>query len=126
MSKRQRIAIGIPFFALMLGYWVVRVYLGGIAPTQYSRRGWNAEPRDGRIFITVVGENSPATGVITVGDEVVSSWSERPGSMLVTTPSFWRVPPGTRYRLTIRHSGALRELSLQTTPIQTGGPSGVF
>src|SRR5262245_42913963 len=38
MSIRSRLAIGIPFFALIFFYFCLRVYLGGIAPQQYSRK----------------------------------------------------------------------------------------
>jgi serine phosphatase RsbU (regulator of sigma subunit) len=126
MSVRLRLAIGIPFFALAFFYLCLRVYLGAVAPSVYSRRGWNAERKDGRVVIVVVGENAPATGALQRGDEIISLWSERPDATPTTTPDFWRVPPGTHYRLTINRAGQLFELPLRTTRIDTNSPEGAF
>src|SRR5215470_5018653 len=125
MRNKSRLAIGIPFFALMFFHLCLRVYMGGVAPLQYSRRGWDAEWRGGRTVITVVGEGAPATGVVREGDEVVAFWSERPDATPLVTPDFWRVPPGTRYKLTVRRSGQSLELPLHTIRIHTGAPQGL-
>ena len=125
MSNKSRLAIGIPFFALVFFHLCLRAYLGGVAPLEYSRRGWNAEWREGRTVITVVGEGAPATGVVREGDEVVNFWSERPDATPLVTPDFWRVPPGARYKLTVLRSGQSLELPLYTTRIQTGAPQGL-
>jgi len=122
MSDNLRLAIGIPFFALMFFHLCLRAYLGGVAPLEYSRRGWDAEWREGRTVITVVGEGAPATGVVRDGDEVVAFWSERPDSTPLVTPDFWRVPPGTRYMLIVRRSGQVLGLPLHTIRIGAGAP----
>src|SRR5262249_55375163 len=93
MSERLRLAIGIPFFALMFFYLCLRVYLGGVAPSEYSRRGWVAEWKDGRIVVVGVGENSPATGVLREGDVIVAIWSDLPSATPLVAPSMWRGPP---------------------------------
>jgi serine phosphatase RsbU (regulator of sigma subunit) len=126
MSVRFRLIIGIPLFALMFFYLCLRVYLGGVAPQEYSRRGWNAERRDGRAVIADVGPNSPATGVVREGDVVIAFWSERPDATPLVTPDYWRVPPGTRYKLTVIREGQSLELPLHTTRISAGGPPGVL
>jgi hypothetical protein len=123
MSIRLRLAAGIPFFALMFFFLCLRAYLGGIAPQHYSRRGWNSEWRDGRAVITIVAENSPATGVVQEGDVIVAIWSEYPAA----TPMvgrLWQVPPGTRYKMTVIRDGQSLELPLQTTRAYTNMPSG--
>jgi serine phosphatase RsbU (regulator of sigma subunit) len=125
MSVRLRLIIGIPLFALMFFYLCLRVYLG-VAPQEYSRRGWDAEWRDGGVVITDVGLNSPATDVVRKGDVVVAFWSERPDATSLVTPKFWRVPPDTRYKLTVSRDGQLLELPLRTTRISAGGPLGVL
>lgn len=122
MSIRSRLIIGIPLFALMFFYLGLRVYTR-VALQDYSRRGWNAEWRDGRAAIAEVGPNSPATGVLREGDVVVAFWSERPEATPLATPDYWRVPPGTRYKLTVNRDGQSLELPLQTTRIAFGGPS---
>ncbi|MGH9755352.1 MAG: hypothetical protein ACREA2_21445, partial [Blastocatellia bacterium] len=124
MSVRLRLIIGIPLFALMLSYLCLRVYLG-VASQEYSRRGWNAEWRDGRAVIKDVGPNAPATGAVRQGDVIVDFWSERPDAMPLVTPDFWRVPPGARYKLTVSRDGQLLELPLHTTRI-SGPPVVLF
>jgi serine phosphatase RsbU (regulator of sigma subunit) len=122
MSVRLRLIIGIPFFALMFFYLGLRVY-SRVSLLEYSFRGWNAEWRDGRVVIADVNPNSPATGVLRKGDEVVAFWSERRDETPLVTPDYWRVPPGTRYKLTVSRDGQSLELPLQTTRISFGGPS---
>jgi len=126
MNTRLRLAIGIPFFALIFFYLCLRVYLGGIAPSEYSIRGWNAEQKDGRFVIVLVGESPLVTGVLQKGDEIVSLWSERTDATPIITQGFWHVPPGTQYKLTINRAGQLFELPLHTTRINTNSPVGAF
>src|SRR5262245_3515496 len=122
MSVRFRLIIGIPFFALMFFFLGLRVY-SRVALQEYSLRGWNAEWRDGRVVIADVTPNSPATGVLQKGDVVVAFWSERRDETPLVTPDYWRVPPDTRYKLTVSRDGQSLELPLQTIRIPFGGPS---
>src|SRR5215813_11725107 len=122
MSVRLRLIIGIPFFALMFFYLGLRVYTR-VALQEYSLRGWNAEWRDGRVVIADVVPNSPATGVLRKGDVVIAFWSERRDATPLVTQDYWRVPPDTRYKLTVSRDGQSLELPLQTTRISFGGPS---
>src|SRR5262245_19272518 len=148
MSIRLRLAVGIIFFALMFFYLCLRAFLGGVAPQQYSRRGWVAEWRDGRAVVVSVGMNSPATGVVREGDMIDAIWSERPdatplvmpgswrkrlrteaeewreAATPLVTPGLWRVPPGTRYKLTVSRDGQSLEFSLHTSRVFTNMPSG--
>ncbi|MGH9937943.1 MAG: hypothetical protein ACREAM_16985, partial [Blastocatellia bacterium] len=104
-------------------YLCLRVYVG-VIPQEYSRRGWNAEWRDGSAVIVDVGPDSPATGVVRKGDMVVAFWSERPDATPLVTLDFWRVPAGTRYKLTVSRDGQSLELPLHTIRISAGGPAG--
>src|SRR5215510_6171289 len=148
MSGRSRIAVGIIFFALMFFYLCLRAYLGGVAPQYYSRRDWVAEWRDGRAVVVSVGMNSPATGVVREGDVIDAIWSEHPDATPpvmpgvwrkrlraeaeewreftspLATPGLWRVPPGTRYKLTVSRDGRSLEFSLHTSRVFTNMPSG--
>jgi serine phosphatase RsbU (regulator of sigma subunit) len=54
---------------------------------------------------------------------VVTFWSERRDETPLVTQDYWRVPPGTRYKLTVSRDGQSLEQSLQTTRISFGGPS---
>jgi serine phosphatase RsbU (regulator of sigma subunit) len=125
ISKRARILLGVPFLALMLFHLLLRFYLGVVAPHEYSRRGWNAETRNGHVVLTVVGEDSPLANVLREGDEILSFWSERPHATPLTTPDFWRVPEGTRYKLTIKRGGQIQDLALATRPLGVGSQSSV-
>jgi len=122
MSVRLRLIIGIPFFALMFFFLGLRVYTR-VALQEYSLRGWNAEWRDGRVVIADVIPDLPATGVLRKGDVVVAFWSERRDETPLVTQDYWRVPPDTRYKLTVSRDGQSLELPLQTTRISFGGPS---
>jgi serine phosphatase RsbU (regulator of sigma subunit) len=106
----------------MFFYLGLRVYTR-VALQEYSLRGWNAEWRDGRVVIADVGPDSPATGVVRKGDVVVAFWSERRDETPLVTPDYWRVPTGTRYKLTVSRDGQSLELPLQTTRIPFGGPT---
>lgn len=126
MSKRWQLALGIPFFALMFFYLAMRVYTSLVVPDLFSRRGWTAEWREGKAVVVAVGEQSPATSVVQVGDEIVALQSARSDAMPIITEGFWRVPPGTRYTLTTRRDGQTQALALHTTFMQTSDPQGIF
>src|SRR5262245_66531461 len=108
----------------MFFYLCLRVYLGGVAPSEYSRRGWNAERQDGRIVVVGVGENSPATNVVQEGDVIVAIWSERPSATPLVAPGLWRVPPGTQFKLTVSRDWHSAGIPLSTHRILTKIPSG--
>src|SRR5262245_31627584 len=124
MSVRLRLAVGIPLFVLFFFYLCLRAYLGGVAPQQYSRRGWDAEWREGRAVITNVGGDSPATEVVRKGDVVIDLRSERPAETPVVATTLWRVPPGAPYKLVVSRDGQSLEFSLHTTRVYTGVASG--
>jgi len=124
MSIRSRLAVGIPFFALMFIYLCLRAYLGGIAPQQYSRRGWSSEWRDGRAVIASVLVNSPATGVLREGDVIVAISSENPALTRLVAPVLAQVPPGTQYKMVVSRDGQTLEAQLHTTTIYTNAPTG--
>src|SRR5262245_8085395 len=124
MSVRLRLAVGIPLFVLFFFYLCLRAYLGGVAPQQYSRRGWDALWREGRAVITNVGGDSPATEVVRKGDVVIDLRSERPAETPVVATRLWRVPPGTPYKLAVSRDGQSLEISLHTTRVYTGVASG--
>lgn len=126
MPKRLKIAAGILFFALMFFYLGLRIYMGFIVPSQYSRRGWSAEENNGRKMITVLGTASPAAGLLEVDDEVIELRSSRAAAMPVVTKEPWRVPKGTAYTLVIRRNGDLRAIDLRTASLFTYGPGGIF
>src|SRR5262249_18509116 len=87
-------------------------------PKKGSSDGWSgtwdykSEPR-----VTSVEPNGPAAG-LQVGDEFIAI----NGVIIKDDPRILgysdRVPPGTRYTLTIRRAGGLRDVEIQTVPHQ--------
>src|SRR5215471_13556950 len=106
MSKRVRILLGGIVLALLSAYLGVYVYSITL-PKKGSSDGWSgtwdykSEPR-----VTSVEPNGPATG-LQVGDEFIAI----NGVIIKDDPRILgisdRVPPGTRYTLTIRRTGEL-------------------
>jgi serine phosphatase RsbU (regulator of sigma subunit) len=117
MTVRQRWWLGAIFFALMFGHTGVMAYsawlnLRGLAG---SYDGWGARLLpDGRAEIATVDQKGPAT-VLQPGDEFVAI----NGLTLKDDPQIRnynrRVPSGTRYVMTVRRQGQLREFALMTT-----------
>jgi serine phosphatase RsbU (regulator of sigma subunit) len=118
MTKRARILLGGIVLALLTAY--VGVYIYSITlPKKGSSDGWsgtwdgNGEPR-----VASVDPNGAAANSLQVGDEFIAingvKIKDDPGLLSISD----RVPPGTRYTLTIRRAGELRDVEIQTVPHQ--------
>src|SRR5262245_11534879 len=118
MTKRARILLGGIVLALLTAY--IGVYLYSITlPRKGSSDGWfgtwdgNGEPR-----VAGVNPNSVAEKVLQAGDELIAI----NGVKIKDDPRVMgysgRVPPGTRYTLTIRRAGEFRDVEIQTVPYQ--------
>ncbi len=126
MSRRLKIGFGVVFFALMLFYLGFRAWVGFVIPEQVSRRGWSAVLSDGKARVSVIGEKSPAQGLLEVGDEVLELRSPRSSEMPVVSDEFWRVPRDTPYTLVVRRGEVTREIELRTVSLIQVGPRGIF
>src|SRR5215475_4835971 len=118
MTKRARILLGGIVLALLTAY--IGVYIYSITlPKKGSSDGWSGtwdgkgEPR-----VASVDPNGAAANSLQVGDEFIAingvKIKDDPGLLGISL----RVPPGTRYTLTIRRGGELRDVVIQTIPHQ--------
>jgi sigma-B regulation protein RsbU (phosphoserine phosphatase) len=115
MSKRDRILLGGLLLALMSAYFGVYIYSITL-PQKGSNDGWDGY-WDGRggPRVTEVDPKSLATG-LQVGDEFIAI----NGVKVKDDPRVLgygdTAPPGTRYTLTVRRAGELRDIVVQTIP----------
>lgn len=118
MTKRMRILLGGIVLALLTAYSGVYIYSITL-PKKGSSDGWSgtwdgkSEPR-----VNSVDLNGPAATGLKVGDEFIAI----NGVKIIDDPRILDyikgVPPGTRYTLTIRRAGELRDVEIQTVPYQ--------
>lgn len=118
MSKRVRILLGGILLALMSTYFGVYIYSITL-PKKGSYPGFSAA-WDGRgePHVTSVDPNGLATD-LQVGDELIAI----NGVKIRDDPRVLinrETPPGTRDGITIRRSGELRDVVIQTVPHQGG------
>jgi serine phosphatase RsbU (regulator of sigma subunit) len=118
MTKRARILLGGIVLALLTAY--VGLYIYSITlPKKGSSDGWSGtwdgkgEPR-----VTSVDPNGASANSLQVGDEfiAINSVKIKDDPRLLEYSN--NVPPGTRYTLTIRRAGELRDVEIQTVPHQ--------
>lgn len=117
MSKRVRILLGIILLTLMsadLGAHIAMMFV----PPPGSSDGWSGRwGGRGEPKITSVNADGPATA-LQVGDELIAI----NGIKIKDDPSILnygsRVPPGTRFIMTVRRAGTLRSIEIQTVPHQ--------
>src|SRR5262245_3131300 len=118
MCKRARKLLGGIVLALPTAY--VGLYFYSVTwPKKGSSDGWSGtgdgrgEPR-----VASVDPDGAAANSLQVGDEFIAingvKIKDDPGLLSISD----RVPPGTRYTLTIRRGGELRDVVIQTIPHQ--------
>lgn len=118
MSKRTRILLGGILLTLMSVYFALYVYSITL-PRKGSSDGFSAT-WDGRgdPRITNVDDNSPSSGLVQPGDEIIAingiKIMDDPGVLLNSDN-----PPGTRLTLTVRRTGELRDATITTVPYAT-------
>jgi hypothetical protein len=117
MSKRVRILLGGIVLALLSAYFGVYVYSLTL-PKKGSSDGWGGTlDSKGDRRVAYVDPKGPATA-LQVGDEYVAingvKFKDDPRVGSISD----RMPPGTRYTLTIRRGGELRDVEIQTVPHQ--------
>lgn len=117
MSKRARILLGGIVLALLSAYFGLYVYSITL-PRKGSSDGWSGTwDGTGLPRITGADPKGPAAG-LQIGDEIVAingvKVEDDPRILGYGNSS----PPGTRYTMTIRRAGELREVAIQTIPHQ--------
>jgi sigma-B regulation protein RsbU (phosphoserine phosphatase) len=119
MSKRVRVFLGAILLTLMSVYFALYSYSVTL-PKQGSSDGFSASwDGTGDPRITSVDPDGPAAGLVQAGDEMIAidgvKIKDNPG-ILIGRES----PPGTRFTLTIRRVGELRDVSILTVPNKSG------
>jgi serine phosphatase RsbU (regulator of sigma subunit) len=117
MSKRVRIILGGLLLTLMTVNFGAHIY-SMFLPPPGSSDGWSGTwSGQGDPKITGVNADGPATA-LQVGDEIIAI----NGIKIKDDPRLlgygYTVPPGTRFTMTIRRAGELRDLEIQTVPHQ--------
>ncbi|HKQ75730.1 MAG TPA: SpoIIE family protein phosphatase [Blastocatellia bacterium] len=115
MSKRARILLGGLLLTLVSAYFGVYIYSLTL-PKKGSDNGWDGtwdgirEPR-----VTRVDPRGLATG-LQVGDEIIAingvKVKDDPGILDFSDTA----PPGSRFTITVRRAGELRDVVIQTIP----------
>jgi serine phosphatase RsbU (regulator of sigma subunit) len=118
MSKRARILLGGILLTLMSAYFALYVYSVSL-PKKGSSDGFSASwDGKGDPRIASVDPDSPATGLLQAGDEMIAidgvKIRDNPRVLIDND-----MPPGTRFTLTIRRAGELRDVSILTVPYKT-------
>src|SRR5215475_9423454 len=118
MSKRARILLGGIVLALLTAY--VGLYIYSITlPKKGSSDGWAGTwAGKGEPHIVSVDPNSPAANVLQIADELIAINGVRIKDDPRVLAYSEGVPPGTRYTMTIRRAGELRDVEIQTVPHQ--------
>lgn len=113
-SKNLRQAAILAFFGLMLSYSIVGLYLDLVRPG--SDDGWRGSGTAGVYHIIGTDEDSPAYGRLRAGDQILAI----NGMSVATDPTMLglagRVPPGTRYTITVKREGQELTVELRTIP----------
>ncbi|MDX2032953.1 MAG: SpoIIE family protein phosphatase [Blastocatellia bacterium] len=115
MTNRLRLLLGGAFLALMLFNVVGNVY-AWFLPFPGSADDWGGGTDGvGRVMITRV-KPAGAAAELRVGDEVlaVNGVNYRDDPQVLNYSD--TVPPGTRYRITVRRDGQVREAFVTTVP----------
>ncbi len=115
MPKGVRILLGAAVLSLMSAYFGIYVYSVTL-PKKGSSDGFSASwDGTGDPRVKSVDPDSPATGLVQVGDEMIAidgiNIKDNPNILLGN-----EMPPGTRFTLTIRRAGELRDVSILTVP----------
>lgn len=118
MTRRlQFVLVGL-FFALLFVYSGASVYETLTAPGPSSYTGWKAEQVGGRVIITRVRRDGPASA-LRDGDELVAVNSQ-PLRSPTQILDLERSDPGRPYTITVRRDGQLVEISLLTDEVPVG------
>jgi len=80
-----------------------------------SDPGWMGIPVNGRVMVSRVRGDGPASGLLEENDEVVLYDQRSPSSQFTTFSAFERLPVGSSYSLTVERNGVKRDFKLSTS-----------
>lgn len=115
MKDKRRLVLGSLFFASLFFYVFVHFYFAfiftGSSDGWFGRQNAPGEP----IYITGTEPGGPATA-LQAGDEFLAINGVTPAEDPAIINYCRRVPPGTRYTMTIRRNGEVMDIPLVTVP----------
>ncbi|MCI0388115.1 MAG: SpoIIE family protein phosphatase [Acidobacteria bacterium] len=112
-SKPARLILGFSFFALMLVYSVMGLYLDIARPG--SDDGWNGSGSYGEYYITEAAPAGPAKE-LREGDRIIAVNGVRVADDPRSLAFARRVSPGTRYTMTVLRDSQELTFTFQTIP----------
>src|SRR5262245_18804021 len=116
-SKQVRLIFGGAFFALLLAYCAASFYVWFYPPG--SDGGWHGSGDFGKFHITYIDPQSPAKDLRPV-DKIIAINGVRVAENAGVVEDEHRLPPGSRYSMTVERNGQFLTFAWQTTPRQRG------
>src|SRR5215813_1493012 len=112
-SKQVRLIFGSAVFALVLVYCVAGFYIWLYPPG--SDGAWNGRGSYGEFYITRIDPQSPAKD-LRPGDKIIAINGVKVAEHASVVGDEYRLPPGSRYAMTVERDGRELTFTWQTIP----------
>src|SRR5215510_12931012 len=116
-SKQVRLIFSGVFFALLLAYCAASFYVWFYPPG--SDVGWHGSGAYGKFHITYIDPQSPAKD-LRPGDKITAINGVKVAEHAGVLDDEYRLPPGSRYSMTVERNGQELTFAWQTIPRQRG------
>jgi sigma-B regulation protein RsbU (phosphoserine phosphatase) len=116
-SKQFRLIFGGAFFALLLAYCAASFHVWFYPPG--SDVGWHGSGAYGEFHITYIDPQSQAKD-LSPGDKIIAINGVKVAEHAGVLDDEYRLPPGSRYSMTVERNGRELTFAWQTTPRQRG------
>src|SRR5215472_16804776 len=116
-SKQVRLIFGGAFFALLLAYCSASFYIWFYPPG--SDGGWHGSGSYGEFHITRIDPQSPAKD-LRPSDKIIAINGVKVAEHAGVLADEYRMPPGSRYSMTIERNGQELTFAWQTIPRRRG------
>jgi sigma-B regulation protein RsbU (phosphoserine phosphatase) len=116
-SKQVRLIFGGVFFALLLVYCAASFYIWLYPPG--SNGGWHGSGSYGEFHITRIDPQSPAED-LRPGDKIIAINGVKVAERADALVAEYRLPPGSRYSMTVERNGQELTFTWQTVPRRRG------
>jgi sigma-B regulation protein RsbU (phosphoserine phosphatase) len=116
-SKQVRLIFGGVFFALLLVYCAASFYIWLYPPG--SNGGWHGSGSYGEFHITRIDPQSPAKD-LRLGDKIIAINGVKVAERADVLVDEYRLPPGSRYSMTVERNGQELTFTWKTVPRRRG------
>jgi len=116
-TKQVRLIFGGVFFALLLVYCAANFYIWLYPPG--SNGGWHGSGSYGEFHITSIDPQSPAKD-LRPGDKIIAINGVKVAERADVLVDEYRLPPGSRYSMTVERNGQELTFTWQTVPRRRG------